>query len=298
MRWLLEKLLGIAQGRKLPRFERRSFLQLAHRRRLTRSPRGHGQKVLYFVDVYANWHDVQLAEALVAVLKHNGIAVYVHPGQVQAGAAAISLGAVDVARRLAERNVAILSDAVRQGYHILCSEPTAALCLKHEYLHLLDEEDARLVADNTSEACSYLWRMHQSGKLELDLRPISLTLGYHQPCHLKALNVGSPGENLLRLIPGLVVHRIEKGCSGMAGIFGLRRENYRSSLRAGWGLIASLRDPRIQAGATECSSCKIQMEQGTHKPTLHPLKVLALAYHLMPEIGNQLTAHGEELFVT
>jgi len=223
MRWLLEKMIGIAQGRKLPRFESRSFLQLAHRRRLDRPSRRTGNKVLYFVDIYANWHDTQLAEALVAVLQHNGVAVYVHPQQVQSGMSAISMGAVDIARRLAARNLAILADAVRQGYHIVATEPAAALCLTHEYLNLFDEEDARLVAENSSEACTYLWRMHQAGKLELDLYPLNATLGYHLPCHLKALEVGSPGEDLLRLIPGLTLQRIERGCSGMAGAFGIRR---------------------------------------------------------------------------
>ncbi len=248
--------------------------------------------------MYANWHDTQLAEALVAVLKHNGVAVYVHPHQVQSGMAAISMGAVDIARKLAARNLAILADAVRQGYHIVTTEPAAALCLKHEYLNLFDEEDARLVAENTSEACTYLWRLHQAGKLELDLRPVNATLGYHLPCHLKALQVGSPGEDLLRLIPGLTLQRIERGCSGMAGTFGLRRQNYRSSLRAGWGLISDLRNPELQAGVTECSACKIQMEQGTSKPTIHPIKLLALAYNLMPEVASLLTSRSEDLTVT
>jgi FAD/FMN-containing dehydrogenase/Fe-S oxidoreductase len=298
MRWLLEKMIGIAQGRKLPRFERRSFLQLAHRRRLDRPSRRTGNKVLYFVDIYANWHDTQLAEALVAVLQHNGVAVYVHPQQVASGMSAISLGAVDIGRRLAARNLAILADAVRQGYHIVATEPAAALCLTHEYLNLFDEEDARLVAENSSEACTYLWRMHQAGKLEFDLHPLNATLGYHLPCHLKALGVGSPGEDLLRLIPGLTLQRIERGCSGMAGAFGLKQQNYRTSLRAGWGLISELRSPTLQAGVTECSACKIQMEQGTSKPTIHPIKLLALAYRLMPEIASLLTSHSEDLTVT
>ena len=41
--------------------------------------RAAGSKVVYFVDTYANYHDPQLAEALVAVLEHNGVAVYVPP---------------------------------------------------------------------------------------------------------------------------------------------------------------------------------------------------------------------------
>jgi Fe-S oxidoreductase len=115
---------------------------------------------------------------------------------------------------------------------------------------------------------------------------------------VKALEVGTPGENLLRLVPGLSVVHLEKGCSGMAGTFGLKRQNYRTSLRAGWGLISALRDPAINLGATECSACKMQMEQGTTKPTSHPIKVLAMAYGLMPEIVRLLSARSEELIVT
>ncbi len=102
----------------------------------------------------------------------------------------------------------------------------------------------------------------------------------------------------MRLIPGLSVQRVEQGCSGMAGTFGLQRENYRNSLRAGWGLISAVRDPSFQAGTTECSACKMQMEQGTTKPTIHPLKLLALAYGLMPEVAALLTARSPELSVT
>ncbi|MFO0897182.1 MAG: 4Fe-4S dicluster domain-containing protein [Pirellulales bacterium] len=199
---------------------------------------------------------------------------------------------------IAERNVRILAEAVRQGYHIVTPEPSAALCLTHEYLHILPDEEARLVAENTSEACTYLWRMHQTGTLQLDFRPQRATIGYHQPCHLRALQVGSPGESLLRLIPGLQVIRLEHGCCGMAGSYGMKRENYRASLRIGWGLISALRQPSIQAGASECSTCKMQMEQGTSKPTIHPLKLLALAYGKMPEFAALLTARGEELVVT
>ena len=297
-RWLMEKLLGIAQGRKLPRVARHSFLRAAHRRRLTRPSRRSERKVLYFVDTFANWYDVQLAESLVAILQHNGVAVFVHPEQMPAGMPMIASGCAEQARKLARRNVALLAEAVRQGYHVVATEPSAALCLRREYPHLLGDDDARLVAENSSEACAYLWGMHQRGKLQLNLKRVNVTVGYHMPCHLKALGTGSLGENLLRLIPGLTVRNIEQGCSGMAGTFGLRRDHYRGSLRAGWGLISSLRDSRIQIGVTECSACKLQMEQGTTKPTIHPLKLLALSYQLMPEVARRIHTPGEELIAT
>jgi hypothetical protein len=63
-------------------------------------------------------------------------------------------------------------------------------------------------------------------------------------------------------------------------------------------LISAMRDPAVQLGTTECSACKIQMEQGTTKPTIHPLKILALAYGVMPELQALISARSGELTVT
>ena len=90
-------------------------------------------------------------EPLVEIMQHHGIAVYVPAGQLQSGMARITLGDVERARKLAARNVALLADAVRQGYEIVCTEPSAALCLTQEYPSLLDDDDARLVAEHTTE---------------------------------------------------------------------------------------------------------------------------------------------------
>jgi len=297
-RWLLEKTTGLAQGRKLPQLARRTFIQNAARQRLTRFNTTSRKKIAYFTDIYANWYDVRLAEALVAVFKHNGFSVYVHPKPTQSGMAMVSVGAVEAARRVARRNVAALADAVRQGYQIIASEPSAALCLTHEYRNLLDNADTQLVADNTSEACSFLWELHQNGQLKLGFQSLNLAVGYHLPCHLRALGGGNPGMNLLGLIPKLKIYGLDKGCSGMAGTYGLKRVNYRNSLRVGWPLISAIREPKIQVGATECTACKIQMEQGTTKPTIHPLKILAYAYGLMPEVEELFTHRSDGLIVS
>jgi Fe-S oxidoreductase len=298
-RWLLEKISGIALGRKVPRLARRSFLRQAAMRGLHEPVRRPGKKVLYFVDTYANHFDTQLAEALIAVLRHNGISVFVPADQQQAAMPMISQGVLEPARVIAHRNVAMLAEAVRQGYTIIGTEPSAMLALTHEYPAILDEdEDALLVAQHTQDACHYLWQRHQHGALKLDFRPQRISVGYHVPCHLRALEVGAPAENLMRLIPGMRVSRLEKGCSGIAGLFGMKRDNYRTSLRAGWELISAVREGPFQIGMTECSTCKIQMEQGTSKPTIHPIKLLALAYGLMPEIATLVKSPTRSLVPT
>ncbi len=298
VRWLLDRLFGIAQARKLPRFSHRPFLKMAARKRLTTPSKNRDRKVLYFLDAFANWNDVELAQATCAVLKHNGFEVFVPSNQQIAGMSMISAGVVDKARKIASKNVELLAEGVRQGCHIITSEPSAALALKHEYLNLLDDPDAEIVARNCTDISNFLWQLHEKGDLQLDFSPLNCTLGYHLPCHQRALNAAFTGKHLLELIPGVQVEAIEKGCSGMAGIYGLIRPNYRRSLRVGMGLINAVREPHLIAGVTECSTCKIQMEQGTTKPTLHPVKILALAYGLMPELDNLFDRRSEPLIIS
>jgi hypothetical protein len=40
------------------------------------------------------------------------------------------------------------------------------------------------------------------------------------------------------------------------------------------------------------------MEQGANKPCLHPLKLFAHAYGLLPEVSSVLSSPVKELFVT
>jgi Fe-S oxidoreductase len=183
----------------------------------------------------------------------------------------------------------MLAEHVRRGYTVVATEPSAALALTHEYPILLeDDEDALLVAQHTREACHYLWQLHQHGRLKLDFETQRISAGYHAPCHVKALGVGAPAENLLRLVPGMRITRVEKGCSGIAGLWGIKRDNYRASLRTGLPLMNAVRHGSFQVGTTECSTCKMQMEHATTKRTVHPIKLLALAYGLMPEIAADL----------
>jgi len=294
-RWLLDKVLGIAQGRKLPRFSRSTFMRWSAKQKLGRPSKQQSHKVVFFVDAFVNWNDVELGKAFVKVLQHSGIDVVVPPGQNISGMSLISEGVIGRAKKLAQKNVEQLAEWVRQGFQIVTTEPSAALAISHEYLHLLDDSDAELVAANTVDATTFLWQLHQSGDLELDFKPVNAAIGYHLPCHQRALGEEVPALQLLRLIPGLHVDLLDKGCSGMAGTFGIKRKNYVRSLRVGFALINAMRSTDVIAGTTECSTCKIQMEQGTTKPTVHPIKIMAMAYGLMPELDDLFDRRSGDL---
>jgi FAD/FMN-containing dehydrogenase/Fe-S oxidoreductase len=295
VRWVLEKLFGLSRQRRLPRFALRPFLRRAKRQGWMRKPHSGRQRVAYFVDAFANFNDPQIGEAVVAVLRHQDIDVYVPPGQRGCGVAALAHGDVETAREAAATNLRVCAEAVREGYSIVCSEPTAALMLRHDYLDLVDDPDAQLVAERTSELTGFLWDLHAQGKLRTDFRPLDLAVGHHVPCHLKALGQPAAGPRLLALIPGLRVHTIDVSCSGMAGTYGLRAENYQTSRQAGGPMLAELGRPELRFGSTECSTCRLQMEDGAGKRTLHPVQYLALAYGLVPDVTRRLHEPIREL---
>jgi Fe-S oxidoreductase len=287
-RWLLETLFGISRQRRLPMFANRSFLHRARRRGWTKRPRPHRPQVAYFADIFANYNDPLIGEAVVAVLHHHGIEVYVPPGQIGCGMAPLAHGDVETAREIVQHNLRVFADLAREGFTIVCSEPTAAVMLKLDARLLLDDPDVELVAERTVELTSYLGDLHRQGQLRTDLRPLDFSVGHHVPCHLKALGRPAEGPGLLELIPNLRVHTIDVSCSGMAGTFGLEAENYAVSLEAGRPMLQELRRPRVLFGSTECSTCRLQMEEGAGKRTLHPVQYLALAYGYLPQLSQRL----------
>jgi FAD/FMN-containing dehydrogenase/Fe-S oxidoreductase len=296
VRWFLARLLGISPHRQLPRFAPRSFLHQARRRGWTKPPRRQGrQKVAYFVDIYANYNDPGIAEATVAVLHHHDIEVYVPPGQTGCGMAPLAYGDVETARTMARRNLNHLADLTRSGYTIVCSEPTAALMLRQDYLDLFDENDARMVATHTTELTTYLWQLYEAGELRGNLRPFEARVGHHVPCHLKALELGIHGPKLLRLIPGMTVEVLDLSCSGMAGTFGFKESAFDTSLAAGRPMLERLARADLHFGSTECSACRLQMEHAAAKTTLHPVQYLAWSYGLAPPLPKWLYGglHGK-----
>ena len=71
------------------------------------------------------------------------------------------------------------------------------------------------------------------------------------------------------------------------------RHHVGDRLRRGSGrLLSRLRDDDIELGSTECGACRMQMEQGVPKQTLHPVKLLSLSYGLNPTLRQSLWGSG------
>lgn len=297
-RWFIEKTLGISRHRRLPKFAKKTFSQRYARRNPPRPQAGDRNIVVLFTDSYVDYHDPELGEALVAICQHHGYEVYVPPDQRASGMAMISAGDLDSAEQLIEQNLRVLGEFAREGFPIIAVEPASALCLTQEYPNLTDHPDTSAVAKATIDAGQFLGNLHAKGQLKTDFQRVEHSVGFHTPCHTKALGTDRHWRELLALIPGFEVHNIEKGCSGMAGAFGLTRQNFETSLQIGQPLFDHLQKSDYSLGVTDCTSCRLQIEQGSSLAGVHPLKILALAYGLMPELKHKFTPSSNPLIST
>jgi len=279
---LLERIAGIDKRRIMPVFLRKSFLK-AGRKYLAKQSATEKpiDKVAYFVDTYANYNDHELGFAVIDVLRANDIEVIL-PKQLPAPLPAIVYGDVKRAKKDLAYSVKYLAEAVRAGYKIVCSEPSAALCLKDELQHFVGGEDAKLISQNTFELMNYLYGLFKKGKLKRrtsnEQRATNNEYVYHLPCHLCAVGDEAASIKLLQEFCGVKVIDLKAGCCGLAGTFGMQKKNYELSSQIAANLKDALAKSPVKNVLTECSACKMQIEQISGATVVHPIKVLKGAY--------------------
>jgi Fe-S oxidoreductase len=191
---------------------------------------------------------------------------------------AIVYGNVKRARRDLEYSVKHLAEAVRDGYKIICSEPSAALCLKQELKYFVAGEDAKLVSENTYELMNYLLELQRQGKLKRPTKSIKEEFIYHLPCHLCVVGDGTASIKLLQELCGVKVIDLKAGCCGIAGTFGMQKKNYELSSQIAARLKEAIEKSPAKTVLTECAACKMQIEHISGATVVHPIKILAKAY--------------------
>lgn len=276
VRLAMDLLAGIDRRRRGPRIEGRRLLG---RHGSDPSPPALAQGeigVAYFADLYADRICPALGELVVDLLRAVGIRVAIPP-QEPCGIVRIAYGDLDGAREVARRNVERLLPFVRAGYAIVSSEPSAALAIREDYPAILEGEDVRAVAGAATDLLGFLAALLRDGRIPKPSHPVAGAYAYHEPCHAKRLRPGAAAD-LLAAVPGLRFEVAGRGCCGMAGTFGLRREGYDLSMRIGERLFSFVGEDRFDAAASECSTCRMQIEHGAGKRAVHPVEILAEAY--------------------
>jgi len=241
-----------------------------------RRPKG---KVFLFCDEFTNYNDVEIGKKAIHLLTALGYQVHI-PKHLESGRTYLSKGLVKDAQRIANQNVRLLIEALKDDSPILGIEPSAILTLRDEYVELVPfylKADAERVAENCYLIDEFLAQEVDKKIITKDLFTKEKKLiKLHGHCHQKALSSMVPTKKILSLPENYEVQLIPSGCCGMAGSFGYEKEHYEVSMQIGeLVLFPTIRkqadDVIIAASGT---SCRHQIKDGTGRIAKHTVEIL------------------------
>ncbi len=278
-RQCMDWFFNIDMRRKLPEYSSESLNNTVAEMTLGTG----GKRIVYFPGCFSRHHDPSgEGMAIIAILVHHGYSPII-PQTNCCGIAELSIGNRDAVIPAATANIAILDEFIKGGVQIITGSPSCGLALRHEYRQLIPSEAANRVSERVMDIHELLAEFLGEGKLSTEMQPLDYHIAIHQPCHLRAQGLGTVPEELLRLIPRLKITILEPKCCGIAGTFGLKKHNYDLAKRIGTPLFNQIENIKPDFVVTPCGTCRMQFEQETNIPTLHPASLLAEAYSLIHE---------------
>jgi glycerol-3-phosphate dehydrogenase subunit C len=268
LKWLLDTFLKIDRRRNIPGYQFPTFRQWFRKH----PPKG-DKKIAYFYGCYTNTNEVDVGKATVQVLEANGFKV-VLPPQRCCGIPMLGNGDFKGARKLGFSNVPSFLQTIRSGSDIVFSSTSCGYMIKYEYSHLLSIPGAEEVALHTFDLFDFLRNLKDAKRLHTHFKNLPLRVAYFAPCHLRAMNIGLPALEILRLIPGLQLDYISADCCGLGGTFGFKKEKYEISQEIGKDLAEAIDTLKPEIVLTDCEGCRMQIRHLTGLRVMHPIQIL------------------------
>jgi len=263
-RLILGTVAGIERRAPFPTYHGGSLEKFIRKRQSNAGGRG---RLAYFIDVYTNYHEVELGKKTVHLLEKMGYVVEA-PRQKEAGTLALECGAVENAIKIARFNVDSFYESVLRGARIITTSPAAYVALKIDYPELLGDKKSRIVADNTLDIIELLLKEYDEGIVNF-IDQNGREVVYHHSCFTKASHLTGHVKRLLELAGYRLVEFEE--CCGVAGVWGLSKKHYEESIEIGSKLFAKI----IQAGLpvfSQSETCRLQLRHHTGTEVMHPLE--------------------------
>ena len=169
---LLKSATGIHPERRIPVFPQENFPQWAKMQSLNTRPRKEAnRKIAYFAGCTANYLFPDVPKAVVEVFQHNGFDVY-YPEQKCCGMPSLLEGDRKLTMKFVRFNLEHLSEAVENGYEIVCSCPTCGFMLRNmlkEGAYYSPEYQESVGADDAYIKIPAGKASHNPGEQEFDL---------------------------------------------------------------------------------------------------------------------------------
>ena len=239
---------------------------------------GYKRHVSYFHGCYVNYNNPQQGKDFVRLMNACLYGVHLLEGERCCGVALISNGFKKKAIANARANIESIGKAAAKGETVLSTSSTCAFTIRDEYGSVLGLPGAEKMKDSVLLAVKWLYDKVESGEIKLVFRQdYHKKIAYHTPCHMNRLGWGIYSTQLLRMIPGVELVELERNCCGIAGTFGFKKENRGFSVQIGKKLFDDIASAAPELVATDCETCRWQIEMNTGCEVRNPISILAEA---------------------
>jgi FAD/FMN-containing dehydrogenase/Fe-S oxidoreductase len=274
LRDLLQRIVGIAPQRSLPKFARRSYQ--SQMRCYSRKGRGvfDEKTVLLWPDTWNNYFHPEALSAAYKVLGSQGFEVQTPMRPICCGRPLYDFGFLDHAKRYLLNVLKRIGPQIDMGMNVVVLEPSCASVFRDELVNFFPGDPrARSLSSQTLLLSEFLARRAP------DYQPPQLPgrrIVVQGHCHQKAL-MSMKDEMALLQATGAHVNLLDSGCCGMAGPFGFEKEKYAVSQALGERvLLPAVRSaPPDAILVADGFSCREQIAQNTSRHTFHLAEILA-----------------------
>lgn len=268
--------MGIDKHRQLPTYSSQKF-ESWFKKKAKAQQDDFPKHVSYFHGCYVNYNYPQLGKDLVKVMNAIGYGVHLLKKEKCCGMPLIANGMPKQAAKQGDVNMESMRKSVAEGRKIIATSSTCTFTMREEYEHLLHLDNA-VAKDNLSLATRFIYRLVESGEVKLAFRSdYKKRVAYHTACHMEKLGWAVYSTSLLRMIPNLDFKMLYSQCCGIAGTYGFKKENYQVSQAIGASLFKQIEEAGADIVATDCETCKWQIEMSTPAKVMNPISILAEA---------------------
>lgn len=272
---VMDVVLGIDLHRTFPAYSFERFESWYKKNAKVRQDEFKNQ-VSYFHGCYVNYNYPKLGKDLLKVMNALGYGVQLLEKEECCGVALISNGLIKQAVKQAENNMrAVRKSVVDKNMPVIGASSTCVFTMRDEYPHLLNvnNDDVR---DKIELATRFIYRLIDSGSVKIAFRKdYSARIAYHTPCHMEKMGWSIYSTSLLQMIPGVDFVMLDSQCCGIAGTYGFKKENYQTSQAIGASLFTQIANAKVDMVATDCETCKWQIEMSAKIRTENPVSILA-----------------------
>ncbi len=227
---------------------------------------------------------------VVELLNKAGIEVVFPKEQLCCGAPAFFNGDEETAKKLATRNLDVLSALDVDAIVYSCA--TCGSVLGETYPHLMaDDPRAKVIAEKMVDFQKLIIdQAVQTAFAGTEKEGRKLKVTYHDPCHLRrAMGVAQQPRDLIKSLPNVEFVEMEgaNSCCGGSGTFSLKY--YDMSMEQGKRKADWINDSGADVVVTACPSCQLQLADAIHRhgyttPVLHTADLID--YALSRDLGD------------